>query len=118
MVQTAFISLGIEVICARDAMMALLEIQSARQPIHLILTDYRMPGMNGIEFVKKLNERRSLYPVIIWSSDFSEEALAEIEELAKGMQIRSVNKSGRMKELAEMIRSEIVVWRNAKKSER
>jgi two-component system, NtrC family, response regulator len=31
------------------------------QPVDLIITDYRMPGMNGIEF---LNEARQMYPTV------------------------------------------------------
>ena len=118
LVRKVFASFGIEAVCVGDAMMALVEIQSAHRPIHLVLTDYRMPGMNGIEFAKKLNEQRSLYPVVIWSSYFERDTLVEIEELAKRMQIRSVEKSVRMKDLAEMIRGEVAVWRSVERSKR
>ena len=39
-----------------------LELLEKEYPVHLILSDYRMPGMNGVDFLKRVCER---WPKII-----------------------------------------------------
>ncbi|MEY2668960.1 MAG: hypothetical protein RJA59_1598, partial [Pseudomonadota bacterium] len=33
----------------------------AREPVHVVVSDYRMPGMDGVEFLRLVKER---YPAI------------------------------------------------------
>ena len=117
LVQWGLGKFGIEVVCATSAVMAFVEIQSERAPIDLVLTDYRMPGMDGVEFIKRLNGSEPRFPIVIWSNFFSRTTLEEIEQLAQQMQIRSLEKSGDIRHLAELIRTEVAAW-NVKKNAR
>ncbi|MEE8170082.1 MAG: response regulator, partial [Phycisphaerae bacterium] len=49
-----------------DATTALREI--ARQPCDVIVTDLKMPGMDGIEFLKQLRERQLDAPLILMTA--------------------------------------------------
>jgi CheY-like chemotaxis protein len=56
---------GLDVTCCANATEALL--QSMMKEFHYIITDYSMPGMNGVELVKRLRVKFP-YTVIIGMS--------------------------------------------------
>jgi DNA-binding NtrC family response regulator len=47
---------------------ALMHLQRCEPKIELMLTDYTMPKMNGLELLKKVKEMRPLLPVIIMTA--------------------------------------------------
>jgi CheY-like chemotaxis protein len=49
--------------------------------IHLILTDYVMPEMNGIELLKKIREKSNSLPVIIMTAYVKNDLLLNIMRL-------------------------------------
>jgi len=55
---------GYQVIPRPDARTALAVIQEGTT-VHLVITDYRMPGMNGAEFITILRTLRPSIPVIM-----------------------------------------------------
>jgi DNA-binding response OmpR family regulator len=57
---------GYEVMLAGDAEEALKKIEE--NPPDLITLDVKMPGMSGIEFLKKLKESQNDIPVILCSA--------------------------------------------------
>ena len=57
--------LGYKICTARNGEEA-LELHSAR-PFDLIVTDYKMPKMNGVEFIQKVRKSGSTVPVIMLS---------------------------------------------------
>ena len=71
-----------EVILALDGKDAMRKIQA--HPPDLIIVDYKMPGMDGIEFIEKLksHSRLSLIPTIMQTVTDSQES--EIEALSIG----------------------------------
>ncbi len=56
---------GHEVTLARNATEALEKFDDAFQ---LVLSDYKMPGMTGLDFLKKIRERKSDVPFIIMTA--------------------------------------------------
>lgn len=54
---------GIEVLTAESGQAALDRLQ--RQPIDLIITDYKMPGMNGLEFLQRAQKVAPKTPRIL-----------------------------------------------------
>ena len=57
---------GYEVVLAEDAEEALKKIEE--DPPDLITLDVKMPGMSGIDFLKKLKETQNDIPVILCSA--------------------------------------------------
>jgi two-component system response regulator YesN len=54
--------LDVEVFCAPNAMIALEVLRLHHHEIAVMLTDIRMPGMNGVQLVRQV---RRLYPEIV-----------------------------------------------------
>ncbi len=59
--------LGYEVISCRNGQSALLMVHEQRR-VDLIITDYRMPGMTGLEFIAELKKLSAQIPVILASA--------------------------------------------------
>lgn len=55
---------GYEVVTRNDARSA-LDIMEQDRKISLVIADYRMPGMNGLEMVRRLRERGPATPVVL-----------------------------------------------------
>lgn len=69
---------GYQVVTARSAFEA-LELFAARE-IQIVLTDIKMPGMNGIELAGKIHEQNADLPILIMT------AYAEIEVTVEALQ--------------------------------
>ncbi|KFK25116.1 hypothetical protein AALP_AA8G067800 [Arabis alpina] len=63
----------ITVIAAKDPMEALSALKIQRNNIDLIITDYYMPGMNGLQLKRQITEEFGNLPVIVMSSDTDKE---------------------------------------------
>ncbi|MFO7168620.1 MAG: response regulator [Chloroflexota bacterium] len=66
----------------------------------LLITNYRMPGLTGIELIREVRARTSTLPIVMVSADRSIEPLA----LAAGA-TRFVEKPFTIPELAQVLRS-------------
>ncbi len=64
---------GYRVLSAADALQALQVAQSHQGPIHLLLTDVVMPGLDGFELAKRVQRLRPGLPVLFMSG-YSENA--------------------------------------------
>jgi response regulator RpfG family c-di-GMP phosphodiesterase len=51
-----FIDSGVDILTAESGEEG-LEILENDPPVHIVVSDYRMPGMNGVEFLKTVNAR-------------------------------------------------------------
>ncbi len=65
--------LGLKADCKKDPAAALQML--SKHEYKVILSDYLMPGMNGVEFTYKVHDREGFenLPVILLTSDFSDE---------------------------------------------
>jgi DNA-binding NtrC family response regulator len=92
---------GYKVIPRPDAESALSVIQD-RTDIDLVITDYRMPGMNGVEFLTILRKALPSVPVIMLSGYGSVEIY--LQSLSLGA-FEYLNKPIKEKELYYTVRS-------------
>ena len=73
--------LGYRVLACANAAEALVVAAGHVEPLHLLLTDVVMPGMNGRELAARLEERRSGLRVL-FTSGYGEEVIARHGVLA------------------------------------
>lgn len=76
---------GLEVDCASEGMQALervIESNDANKPYDLILMDWKMPGLDGIETAKKLQalQKEACPPIVLITAYSHEEALNMAKE--------------------------------------
>lgn len=70
---------GYEPVQASSAQGALEVLR--RQPIHLVLSDWNMPGMNGTDFVRALREDFPMMPVVMVTAESDRNRILELREL-------------------------------------
>jgi CheY-like chemotaxis protein len=68
---------GYATLTANDGLEALEICEKFKDPIHLVLTDIRMPRMNGLELAEKVRERRPEIKIMIMSSETADSILKE-----------------------------------------
>ncbi len=61
-------SRGFKVFEALNAEDALKLLNHGSEKIDIVITDYAMPGMNGLELLKKLREKNKTLPVILMTA--------------------------------------------------
>ena len=71
--------LGFEPITACDGQEAWDHFQQA--PPELVITDLRMPGMNGIELAKKIRGLSVMPPIIVLTGSFADAICSDLDEL-------------------------------------
>ena len=76
---------GYTVIEAADGAKALSLASSRSQPIHLLLTDLIMPGLNGVELAEQLKDIRGDVRVLFMSG-YTDNAIVRNQLLAEGTQ--------------------------------
>lgn len=72
-------SKGYSISTARDAKQALAQLST--QTVDLVITDFKMPEMNGLEFIRAMARREwlNMIPVILLTANLRE----NLEDLAK-----------------------------------
>lgn len=93
--------LGYQVYVARSGDQALAMIKAEAADIDLVITDYSMPGITGLQLAEKIIKIRKKLPVILCSG-FSEAAIAD--EASKTINCRFLPKPLAMNVLARTIR--------------
>jgi CheY-like chemotaxis protein len=72
---------------ACDGWMALMKIGAAAEPFHVIITDHRMPRMNGLDLVRRLRVRQFTGKIIVLSAYLTKENIQAYEELEVDMML-------------------------------
>ncbi len=93
--------LGYQVYVARSGDQALAMIKAEAADIDLVITDYSMPGITGLQLAEKIIKIRKELPVILCSG-FSEAAI--VDEASKTINCRFLPKPLDMNVLARTIR--------------
>jgi CheY-like chemotaxis protein len=71
-------SLGHSVQAFNDPMSALSAFRAASESFHVIVTDYLMPGLNGLQFARELQRIRPGTPVLLLSGFIGDFTVEEI----------------------------------------
>jgi CheY-like chemotaxis protein len=66
---------------AADGWEALIKVAAAPKPFALIITDHRMPRMNGLELVRRLRKRNYEGKILVLSAHLCDEDIRAYEEL-------------------------------------
>jgi CheY-like chemotaxis protein len=66
---------------AADGWEALIKVAAAPKPFDVIITDHRMPRMNGLELVRRLRQRSYQGKLLVLSAHLSDEDIRAYEEL-------------------------------------
>ncbi len=91
--------LGYKVIAASNGSSALSVVQQGLR-IDLVITDYMMPEMNGLEFIRSLRTLLPSVPVILVTAFASAESYLQSYNLAA---VEYVNKPVRMQEFQRIV---------------
>ena len=59
---------GLSVVLCEDPQSALDVLKTRQDPIDAVITDFKMPGMNGVDFALALQQHQTSPPVILYSS--------------------------------------------------
>jgi CheY-like chemotaxis protein len=78
---------GAKITNARDGWMALMKIGAAAEPFDVIITDHRMPRMNGLDLVRRLRVRQFTGKIIVLSAYLTKENIQAYEELEVDMML-------------------------------
>ena len=84
---------GYEILLAADANQALKFFRSPRNGIDAVITDYEMPGMNGVQFANELKRRHPGVPILMMSGSApsDEDAMVSIDaSLPKGTSVHKI----------------------------
>jgi EAL domain-containing protein (putative c-di-GMP-specific phosphodiesterase class I)/FixJ family two-component response regulator len=76
-----------EVVEAKDGHEALNTLRNASPGVDVVLCDLQMPGMDGIEFIRRVAEER-LSPSVIVVSGLESNLLTSVETMARGYGIK------------------------------
>ena len=79
--KVGLISLGHETVVAEDGGQALKIIEMSKEraePVKLMVTDLRMPGMNGLELIKSAKKVRPELPAILMTAYGNDDIRKEV----------------------------------------
>jgi DNA-binding NtrC family response regulator len=69
---------GFSTVAAEDGREAIAVLSAAERPISLVLTDIRMPNINGLELERLVRERWPGLPVLLMSGEVTREWVVEV----------------------------------------
>ena len=103
---------GVEVISFNDPILALKYFTENRSAYALVISDLRMPGLNGLELLKKIKDSNSSVRTILMSTyNFDEDKLLQ-EYMEKGIIDSTIEKPVTIQRLSQRVRDELEVYQS------
>lgn len=103
---------GVEVISFNDPILALKHFTENRSAYALVISDLRMPGLNGLELLKKIKDSNSSVRTILMSTyNFDEDKLLQ-EYMEKGVIDSTIEKPVTIQRLSQRVRDELEVYQS------
>jgi len=82
--------LGHEVVTAQDGVEALEHFRPGA--FHLLITDYRMPRMDGLELMERLRDRAATLPVLVITGTSTQNPEIFLEKGAQAWLLKPISK--------------------------
>jgi CheY-like chemotaxis protein len=76
---------GARVSTAKNGWEALIKIGATLKPFDVVITDHRMPGMNGLELVRQLRAKNFPGKILVLSAYLADEDIRGYEQLGVDM---------------------------------
>ena len=98
---------GISVVSFNDPVIALEHFAANKDAYVLVMTDLRMPGLNGLEILKKVKTSNHKVRTILMSAYNFDEDLLFLKYMEEGIIDSSIDKPVTMNRLYQRVREEL-----------
>lgn len=98
---------GISVVSFNDPVIALEHFAANKDAYVLVISDLRMPGLNGLELLKKVKSSNPKVRTILMSAYNFDEDLIFLKYMEEGIIDSSIDKPVTMNRLYERVREEL-----------
>lgn len=103
---------GVDVISFNDPILALKHFTENKSAYALVISDLIMPGLNGLELLKKIKDSNSSVRTILMSAyNFDEDKLLQ-EYLEKGIIDSTIEKPVTIQRLSQRVRDELELYQS------
>jgi DNA-binding NtrC family response regulator len=98
---------GISVVSFNDPVIALEHFAANKDAYVLVISDLRMPGLNGLELLKKIKSSNSKVRTILMSAYNFDEDLLFLKYMEEGIIDSSIDKPVSINSLCQRVRDEL-----------
>jgi DNA-binding NtrC family response regulator len=98
---------GISVVSFNDPVIALEHFAANKDAYVLVISDLRMPGLNGLELLKKVKSSNSKVRTILMSAYNFDEDLLFLKYMEEGIIDSSIDKPVSINSLCQRVRDEL-----------
>jgi DNA-binding NtrC family response regulator len=98
---------GISVVSFNDPVIALEHFAANKDAYVLVISDLRMPGLNGLELLKKVKSSNSKVRTILMSAYNFDEDLLFLKYMEEGIIDSSIDKPVTINSLCQRVRDEL-----------
>ena len=98
---------GISVVSFNDPVIALEHFAANKDAYVLVISDLRMPGLNGLELLKKVKSSNSKVRTILMSAYNFDEDLLFLKYMEEGIIDSSIDKPVTINRLCQRVRDEL-----------
>lgn len=107
-------SIGITVFTFTDPLMALEHFKVNKQNYHLIISDLRMPGLDGLELLKKIKESNPLVRTLLMTAFEIDDKVFE-EYMKKKIVDGFIQKPVKLSVLSKLVKQQIGLYNSSDK---